>query len=200
MPSKDGCVMHKYSCDSDRRDTVYLASLIICAAVAFALAYIIDWAFGGINVILDFLLFVVSFGPFSFWVLFTDSFSHVLLRLSGIHDCSGTYKGELRTNYDEFTNSYPIIMVIKHGFREMEIRLSTERSRSCSKTASLHQDGGRVEIVYTYESGGSVDDGLNRHIGTCIISLENGAIEGTYYTHPDRKSYGKISAQVVVKQ
>lgn len=188
--------MHKYSCDSDRRDTVYLASLIICAAVAFALAYAVDWAFGGINVVIDFLLFVVSFGPFSFWVLFTDSFSHMLLRLSGIHDCSGTYRGELRTNYDGFAKGYPVTMTIKHGFREMEIRLITERSRSCSMTASLHQDGDRVEIVYTFENSGSVDDGLNRHIGTCIVSLEGGTIEGMYYTHPDRKSYGEISVQV----
>ncbi len=189
--------MHKYSCDSDRRDKVYLASLITCAAVAFVLAYVVDWAFGGINVVIDFLLFVISFGPFSFWILFTDCFSHVLLKLSGIHDCSGTYKGELRTNYDGFTKGHPITIVIKHGFREMEIRLSTERSKSCSMTASLHQDNGRVEIIYTYGNDGSVDDELNRHIGTCIISLEGGTIEGVYYTHPDRKSYGKILAYSV---
>ena len=189
--------MHNYSCDSDRRDTVCLSSMMVCAAFAFALVYGIQMLIGGVNVVLDFLLFIISFGPFSFWVIFTNSFSHILLRLSGMHDCSGTYKGELRTNYDDFTKKHPITIIIKHGFREMEIRLSTEGSKSCSITASMHQDGGRVEIVYTYENDGSVEDGLNRHIGTCIITLDGGSIEGMYYTHPDRKNYGEITANII---
>ena len=186
--------MHEYSCDNDRRDTVNLISLLVCAAAAFAFAYAIDRLLGGINVLLDFLLFVVSFGPFSFWIMFTDCFSHMLLWLSGIRDLSGTYKGELETSFDSFTESYPITIVIRHGFREMEIGFITESSRSCSTTASLHQDVDRVEIVYTYENDGAVKEGLNRHIGTCIITVENDRIEGSYYTHPDRSSYGKIIA------
>ena len=187
--------MHKYSCDNDRRDFVNLVSLLTCAAAAYALTCAVDWLLGGINIILDFLLFVASFGPLSLWVLFTDCFSSISLKLSGICNISGTYKGELKTNYDGFTKDHPITIEIRQKFLEMEIRFSTESSKSCSTTAYLRQNGDRVEVIYTYQNDGAVEEGLNRHIGTCIITVEKGRIEGTYYTHPDRKSYGTIVAK-----
>ena len=187
--------MHKYSCDSDRRDAVHFVSLAVCAIVTFALVYCIDCALGGINIIIDFLLFLVPFGPFLFWISFANGLSPSLLRLSGIRDCSGKYEGELKTNYDEFKKNHQVTLIIYHKFLEMEIELITETSKSYSKTASLRQDGKRTEIVYTYENQGSIEKGLNSHIGTCIITIDGDSLEGKYYTHPERKSYGSIVAK-----
>ena len=189
--------MHEYSCDSGRRDVVYLFSLMVCAIVAFMIIYGINFYFGGIDIVLDFCIFVLSFGPLTIWVFFTNCFSSVLLKISGVHNCSGTYEGELTTSYDEFGIKHPITLIIKHGFQKIEIRLITENTKSNSKTASLHQDGGRINIVYTYGNTGAVDKGLNVHIGTCILAIEDGVIEGQYYTHPDRKNYGRITAIIV---
>lgn len=186
--------MHEYSCDSGRRDWIYLVSLMMCAVISFVVIYVVDWAIGGVSIIIDFFLFIVSFGPLSFWVFFTNGLSGILLKLSGISDCSGVYKGELRTSYDDFKENHPITLTIVHKFREMGISLKTDNSESCSKTASIHQDGQKTVITYTFENTGSVNVGLNMHIGTCIITILNGDVKGMYYTHPDRGRYGEIIA------
>ena len=184
--------MHEYSCDSGRRDEVRLISFIISAFVAFLFTYVINLLFGGIGFIFDFFVFVLSFSPIFIWVFFTNKLSHFLLAISDIRDCSGEYKGELKTVYDKFERSHPVTVIIAHKFREMEIRVITETSESFSKTASMNQNGERVTITYTYENKGSIEDNLNMHIGTCMLVLEGNVIKGDYYTHPDRKSYGKI--------
>ena len=189
--------MHEYSCEGGNRDKVYLITLVICAVAAFIIMYLVDYLLGGINILLDLLIFVISFSPLSFWVVFTKRFSRVLLKLSGIPECSGIYNGILKTNFDDFDKEYPMQITIDHQFRKMEIKFKTEMSESLSKTASMKLDGNRVEIVYTYENEGSMEKGLNRHIGTCILIMDGNEIKGKYYTHPDRRNFGEINAKKV---
>jgi len=186
--------MHEYSCKGGNRDKVYLATLVISAMIAFGVMYLIDWLVGGIHIVLDFLIFVISLGPLTFWALFAKRYSGLLLKLSGVPNCSGVYKGTLKSVYDKFKEEYPVTITINHQFRMMEIIVKTETSESLSKTATVKLDGNRVEIVYTYENRGSMEKGLNRHIGTCILTIEGKQIYGQYYTHPDRSNYGEINA------
>lgn len=193
MLQKDGTNMHEYSCEGGNRNGVYMLTLLMCALASFAIATIIDWLLGGIHILLDFLIFILSFSPLSFWLLFTKRFSRLLLKIAGIRNCSGIYKGTLKSNYDNFTIEYPITVEINHQFREMGINLKTPDSESCSKTASIKMNGNKTEIVYTYENSGSFEKKLNMHVGTCILTIEEDIIEGKYYTHPDRKNYGTFT-------
>lgn len=130
------------------------------------------------------------------WNRITNRLSGLFLKASGIKNCSGEYTGILKSSYDNFTDSHEVRLKIVHKFNVIEIRLDTDTSISRSVTASLRQDGDRIDVTYTYENLGSVEMGLNRHIGTGIITIENKTVKGVYYTHPDRSTSGTFELKL----
>jgi len=188
--------MHKYSCDSDRRDYVSAAVMLACMFLSYGLSMVITTVLTGIYPIPNIVIFFLVLSPLILWVHITDRLSGLFLMISGIQNCSGKYTGILKSSYDSFEKIHNVKMEIIHKFRSIEIRFDTDTSTSHSVTASLHQDEKRVEIVYTYENGGSVEKGLHRHIGTGIITLEGQIIKGMYYTHPDRGTSGTFELKL----
>jgi hypothetical protein len=165
--------MHKYSCDNDRRDYVSAGVLVICILLAYLISKVISSYVADIHPVLEIIVFILFLSPLTMWAYITDSFSALFLKFSGIMDCTGEYTGILRSSYDSFEKNLDVTVKIVHKFRNIEIRLDTSTSTSRSVTASLRQDGERVELIYTYENDGSIEMGLNRHIGTGIITIES---------------------------
>lgn len=188
--------MHKYSCDNDRRDYVSAVTMLICIIISYLISDTIATYLTNNDLIVKILIFVLLMGPFTLWAYLTDGLSALFLKASGIRDCTGEYAGTLRSSYDSFGKNYDVTVKIVHKFRNIEIRLATDTSTSRSVTASLRQDGKRVELIYTYENEGSIEMGLNRHIGTGILTLEGQTIKGIYYTHPDRGTSGTFELKL----
>ena len=136
----------------------------------------------------------LPYSPISYYALNEEYISLDKLKEKGLINNPQERAKEDCVHYDNFKENHPITLTIVHKFREMGISLKTDNSESCSKTASIHQDGQKTVITYTFENTGSVNVGLNMHIGTCIITLLNGDVKGMYYTHPDRGRYGEIIA------
>ena len=182
--------MHKYSCDNDRRDYVSAVTMLICIIVSYLISDTIAAYVANNDFFVKILIFIVIAGPFTLWTYLADGLSVLFLKVSGIRNCTGEYTGTLKSSYDSFERKYDVTVKIVHKFRNIEIRLDTSTSTSHSVTASLHQDGNRTKITYTYENEGSLEMDFNRHIGTGIITIEGQTIKGIYYTHPDRGTSG----------
>lgn len=185
--------MSPYAADNDRRFVVYSVLWMISALIAFFVTILIDSYLSGVNLIVDFMLFLLSISPFAVCLALINHLPQkCLLRISGIEDISGSYNGVLKSSFDDGTKEHSVKVIVKQSFYILEVELSTETSRSYCTSAFIKQMGTRTVLTYTYQNEGSAINGLDPHVGTCWISFGEEKIHGEYYTHPSRRTAGEI--------
>jgi len=111
---------------------------------------------------------------------------------------TGTWKGELKTNWEDAKDKIiPIKVVIKQSFFHIQVRIKTEESRSHSLSASfdIDKERGYQQLFYTYlntpKSG--IRDRSAIHYGSTLLNFEGYKVielEGEYWT--SRESSGEI--------
>jgi hypothetical protein len=116
-------------------------------------------------------------------------------------DLSGTWLGTLKSDYvnpntKNRVNPIPCMLVIKHRYKNIRIRLQTAESISYSFSEEIEFDNEkhqkRISYSYTNEPNTLLDYRSNSHRGTVVLGLINdNELIGHYYT--DRKTKGEMS-------
>lgn len=185
--------MSPYSSDNDNRTRVYIILWSLSAIIAFTITYSINNLIQGTDIMVQFIVFMLSLSPMALCTLFIDCLpQNCLLRLSGIHNLTGQYKGLLKSSHDNFEEEYPVKVIIRQTMKTMEITLITQNSESHNMSAFLSSTDGKYVLTYTYRNKGSVVNSLTQHDGTCTLSFDRNSVSGEYYTSHDRKNYGSI--------
>lgn len=147
--------------------------------------------------------FVVSRG---LWKVDTLSSS-----LASPPDLRGKWEGHLYTSSDEY-NEEDVLAVdeLGHGLAKMKATVhigqtwdtigvafdGPETGSDSNGATFLLNDGQDPTLIYNYENDGDELGDLD-HIGTTVLDYDRNedALEGTYYTGPERGNYGLIKIQ-----
>ena len=116
-----------------------------------------------------------------------------------IPSLEGSWKGYLKSSYDNYTEEYPINCIIKQNSKIISIVLETEKSISYSVSANmdLNKING-VTLKYDYINIPKIEqnDLLNVHFGTNTFKMNGNKLEGEYY-NKQRDTSGKIILEKV---
>lgn len=173
--------MSTYSINKDRR--VQVVGFIIAFSVI--LYYCIDYYFitpyKPEDSLINILFFFLPVSSLAIAWVITLLLRPLIFRYCRICNVSGTYKGFLKTSWDDFGSEISAEIFIDQTLFEMNIELKTDNSRSINNTAHV-ECGKETKITYTYTNEGSVDElGLSMHMGTGIISISSCELTGRYY-------------------
>ncbi|MBR0502581.1 MAG: hypothetical protein IJJ77_04980 [Paludibacteraceae bacterium] len=109
---------------------------------------------------------------------------------------SGKWKGYLESSYEGARKRIPIELSIRQTFLHIQIKLSTNESKSTSIVAAFNIDDDRniKQICYTYlnEPKAKFQEKSPIHYGSIILDIDaNDKMSGKYWT--GRKTTGDIS-------
>lgn len=103
------------------------------------------------------------------------------------------YSGKIITeNYGE----RDVCVEIKHNLIYTYIKLTTNESKSRSKSFNIYKEGEDWMLMYTYinEPNMLEREHSDIHYGTCVLEIKDkDKLEGMYYT--DRKTIGEIKLE-----
>ena len=198
--------MKHYSVTSEKRFSVIGIILAISVIIYFIFDYFVldlitidnpEWNIrwqlfrGGLPISSGLLADVVG------WL-----FRRLVFRLCNINYIAGTYKGCLKSSYDNFQKEIPATIEIKQTLLCICIKLKTESSCSYNMDANLQCECDDTFILYHYENKGDMNGKtLSRHYGNADLSINGDELNGSYYNDPrERQTYGKIEMRKTHKK
>lgn len=109
---------------------------------------------------------------------------------------SGKWVGEIKSTYNSGNNAIPIVVVIKHHFFNIQIKIKTDESSSISTCGSfdIDEERGLKQLIYSYQNNpkATVRERSEIHYGTTRLEINDdvSVLEGEYWT--SRKTTGDI--------
>ena len=186
--------MHAYSTNDSRvRIYAYIAtvSVLISILVTYILGTTLDhnWLISSPALV---GIYLVVYQLFDRWL-----WRWRLLSQIGIvneRDISGTYKGNLVTNYEQRKNPLLVKITIDQNWSKILICFETGEKRTTSTSLIAHYEGvskNLVRLTYTYRSkinAGIADADMEDNEGTAELRIKpDGSVEGNYFSSRPRK-------------
>lgn len=113
---------------------------------------------------------------------------------------AGTWKGGIRSSFDDYANGHEIEICIYQDWTEMLVTLKSASSQSHSLIGSIIVNH-NVVVGYEYqnEPRQQAVDTMHMHRGTArlVLSPDCDCLEGHYYSGRDRQNCGEISLRRV---
>jgi hypothetical protein len=113
---------------------------------------------------------------------------------------NGTWRGVLKSSYDDFATDYEIEVTIRQSWTQMIVELVTSQSSSKSDTASVYVNrAANPMVVYTYLNIPNPDqpETMEIHTGTTKLELRTSGqgqqLLGSYYSDRGRRNYGQMT-------
>lgn len=191
--------MHPYAIDTPKRDQVTVTLMFLSIAIGLGLhlwiqeqQWDIPWWIDVPSVFAVFGLLVYMFDQVVWRVL-----PGWVKRYLGIPDLNGTWRGVLKTTYDEFKHEHQVEVEIEQTWRRISIRLKANHSSSRSLTATITTNQSKCSTLsYEYWNEPRPDalKTMEMHRGTAIFELASpDKMEGHYYTGRGREKRGMIA-------
>lgn len=106
----------------------------------------------------------------------------------------GTWKGYLKSSFDNYTSEIPVTCIIKQNSKLICVIFEMEKSTSYSICATMDDTKiNGVTLEYNYINIPKIDQTelLNVHLGSNTLKLNGNVLEGEYYNN-QRETKGKI--------
>ncbi|MFB9860605.1 hypothetical protein ACFPFV_04150 [Salinicoccus siamensis] len=193
--------MHEYSIDVEHNKILfYLSALSILFSGIIATL---------LNVLIEkipFIEFTVSITAIGIFGILHSLFNKFIwkwkfLKTIGIvkvPDLNGKWKGEFRSSFHNFDESFPVILIIEQTWSKICIRGKFNHSKSSSNTASLKiNEGGGIKLLYSYYNDKDpqyYEIGTSNHRGYASLEINEDSMEGHYFNDPtNNKNHGKLT-------
>ncbi|WP_319509122.1 hypothetical protein [uncultured Methanolobus sp.] len=111
---------------------------------------------------------------------------------SQIPNLAGSWKGHIKSNYNEGTKT-DITVDIEQTWSSISIILKTATSKSESEVASISLSKSRLVYQYFNEPSSNSAKSMHKHYGFTFLDFENdNSLKGSYFTCRDRQNNGDI--------
>lgn len=189
-----------YSVSNDKRKNIenylFVLGCLICVVLEISVFPLLVIENKILNVFYTIFKILFSASPILFVAITKKYLCKILLKIAGVPNLSGDYNVEIKSNYKGGTVSSAKI-TIQQTFDRILISFKAERSISEALSCHINNNKINAELIYTYLNDGNAVDNKNKtHVGTAILSFDNGKhINGYYYNSgKDRNTYGKIAS------
>lgn len=192
--------MHEYSIDVERNKIFFglaaISILISGGASSLLNALIVTIPF------IEFTVSIAAMGLFGILYALFDKYiwKWKFLRTVGIiqtPDLNGTWKGEFKSSYYNFEESFPAMLIVEQTWSKICIRGKFNYSKSSSYTASLKiNDGGGIRLIYSYYNDKEpehYEKGMSNHRGYGSVVIFDDSMTGHYFNDPtNNKNHGTL--------
>lgn len=106
------------------------------------------------------------------------------------------YKGFLYFNYDNEQIRRDCYIKIQQTYLSVVVKLKTDGSFSKSKFAIVSNIDRVPFLIYIYDNAprGEIQNRSSIHLGTAMLRIRDGHLEGNYYTGRDTRGFIQVSA------
>ena len=188
--------MHNYDSNSERRNLIIILA-VLGVGSAFALNRIVNavgesipWWIDAPSVAGFYGLLFVGFDNLCWrWGMFRS------LKIVSTPNIRGEWTGFLRTSHDSNEIDHKAVLTIRQTWSRISIVLETDQSRSHSIVASINPDapeGCVLSYEYFNEPTAGSTRTLHTHRGSAWLKVEDGTLQGEYFTGRDRQTYGSL--------
>jgi len=120
------------------------------------------------------------------------------LGLVRIPDLNGTWKGQIKSSYDDFKEEHDATVKIFQSWTQIEVVQETKESKGRSFIAAVHtKEPDAIRLFFMYQNIPEIDadPGMRSHFGAAqlILSADGKSLTGDYYNcGRDRTTWGKL--------
>lgn len=183
--------MHEYSIDVEHHK-VYFGLAAISIFISGGVSFLINTLIVAIPFI-EFTVSIAAIGVFGgLYAMFDNYFwkLKILKSIGIIHtpNLNGTWKGEFKSSYHNFQESFPATIIVEQTWSKICIRGKFNYSKSSSYTTSLKINrGGGIKMMYSYYNDKypqHYKQGMSNHRGYGSLEINNDSMTGHYFNDP----------------
>jgi hypothetical protein len=194
--------MHPFATDSEERKLVLFVLALVSLFATWLLHVFISWIGQQTNFSPPWWLEIPS--VLTFYGIFYEMFDRWIWKmrivkqvgLVRIPDLGGTWKGYLKTSYDDFKEEHQASLKIFQSWTRIGISQQAQSSKGESFAASIltkEPEAKRLFFMYRNTPQADSDPNLHQHIGSAQLILAGGILSGDYYNCArDRPTYGTL--------
>jgi hypothetical protein len=189
--------MHPYSIDTEERKNILLILAVVSVILTWCFYKILNnyqtvlpWWIESPSVLFFYGLLFVVFDKW-LWQYFEK------IGLVKTPNLNGEWKGYLKSSFDEHSTEIKATLKIFQTWTRIKILLTTERSSSCSETASVitnAPEGKYLSYQYINEPKSNAVKTMSIHRGTVklLFDEKKNVLDGEYYSGRDRQNFGSF--------